>query len=324
MKNPRLFLLLVVVAVACIALVSATTSTSTTSSGSSVSSSNAIPPVSSETSSSSTSSPHVRHGHAKTYKISIGSSVSDSSTSDTSDPPALDPIVVDKFFQKSSISADSVYSSEIEANESSTAHIAVEKTQFRKAYVIEHDHKVSSSVMSEIESQFEAFDTIPASLARTSLNLLNDENFHDDEDASLVIGSRFPFQNVQCILPNGTAFPIPNVPCTRVRSHPNLCQPLCAVEMQRHCTPQCFCRAGFNTLTFTEAAIINCTRKFFPAPARTTVLKKSGVAYSVSTVAVPLGMAAVLFMYGIGRKFYGVDPLIMRLAERIRGGAQSV
>lgn len=268
----------------------------------------------------------MRHGHAKTYKLSIGdsSSVSDSSTSDTSDPAALDPIVVDKFFQKSSISADSVYSSEIEANESSTAHIAVEKTQFRKAYVIEHDHKVSSSVMSEIESQFEAFDTIPASLARTSLNLLNDENFHDDEDASLVIGSRFPFQNVQCILPNGTAFPIPNVPCTRVRSHPNLCQPLCAVEMQRHCTPQCYCRAGFNTLTFTEAAIINCTRKFFPAPARTTVLKKSGVVYSVGTVAVPLVLAAVMFMYGIGRKFYGVDPLITQLAARIRGGAQPV
>lgn len=280
---------------------------------------------------SSPPSPKIKHGHQKTYKLSIGSS-SVSETTDTSSVDVLPVINVDKIFAKpaSDVSADTVYSSDAaEYNESSTAHLIVDKTEFRHVYVVGHSHHVPHSLMSEITSQFDAFDTIPASELRSSNALIDEENFHDDHDSDLVTGPRFAYQNVQCILPNGTAFPIPNVPCSRVHNHPDLCEPLCAREWQPKCTPTCYCRAGFNTLTFTEAAIINCTRRYFPAPARSTHLKTSGPILGTAFVAVPLLLVIVAYELSVTRLFYGFDPNIKAFFRLIPGinwgaGVQSV
>jgi hypothetical protein len=309
------------------------TPTPTTSSSSSSSETDSGTSSSESVSSlSSPPSPKHKHGHQKTYKLSIGSSDVSSTTDDTSTVDELPVINVAKIFAKpvSDVSADSVYSSDaVEHNESSTAHLIVDKTQFRHEYVVGHSHHVPHSLMSEITEQFDAFDTIPASDLRSSNALINDENFHDDHDSDLVTGPRFAFQNVQCILPNGTAFPIPNVPCSRVHNHPNLCEPLCAREWQPKCTPTCYCRAGFNTLTFTEAAIINCTRRYFPAPARSTHLKTSGPILGVAFVAVPLVLVLVAYELSVTRLFYGFDPNIKAFFNLIPGvnwgaGVQSV
>lgn len=298
------------------------TATPTTSSSVSVSSTDSGTSSSESVSSlSSPPSPKRKHGHQKTYKLSIGtSSADDTSSTDSFDD--LPVINVDKIFAKpaSDVSADTVYSSTaVEHNESSTAHLIVDKTQYRHVYVIGHSHHVPHSLMEEITSQFDAFDTIPASELRSSNPLINDENFHDDHDSDLVVGPRFPYQNVQCILPNGTAFAIPNVPCARVHNHPDLCEPLCAREWQPKCTPTCYCRAGFNTLTFTEAAIINCTRRYFPAPARATKLKTTGPIVGSAFVVVPLVLAFVGYHFGITRLFYGFDPNLKAFLNRIPG-----
>jgi hypothetical protein len=301
-----------------------------TTSGSTQSSSISIPTISvasvsseSPSESPSTSDPpiHHHHGHAKTYSVSSSPSV-DTETGSTSTNP-LDGVVIpaSKLFVKSSLpSTIPEYSSEAQnSSDESSLHFLVEKTHFKHNYIMAHSHEVSSSVIEDLESQFSEFESsISSSVFDSSAGLFVDENFHDDQDSDAITGGTFLYRNVLCILPNGTGFEIPNVPCSRNHKHENQCNPLCAESWNPHCTPTCYCRTSFNTDTFTDAAILNCTKGFVPLPTRAANLRTTGVIIGVTTAGLASALTIPIFMVSNAASTYGLTSFVNQLFGAVR------
>ena len=266
---PLAFLVVAVVIVAATSAqqVTSSTTTTTTDTGAPVSSSISSLTVSTTTNSLPSSTAPVHSAQpAPHYTIpsSQSSNAPVASVSPTTDDVLPEFNIPNELLTRDShVPAAPIYKP-VE-NSSSSVHVAIENTQYSKAYIVPHSGAVSSSVIDALERQASIF--IPG-IAKSKFSDLPAENLDDDQDSSLVIGGQFAFQNVQCMRSNGTTYAIPDVPCQRVKGHPNLCYPLCAERWQPYCTPQCTCRDNFDSTTYTSAAIMNCTKGFFPQPTR--------------------------------------------------------
>jgi len=255
-------------AVTAAATTASTTTTTTTDTGAPVSSSISSLTVPSSSVDPSSVSAAPQHSAQPAPHYTIPSSASDASL-----PPAS-PVETDSalpdfdvpnelLVRKSHVPAAPIYKP-VE-NGSSSVHVAIERTQYSKAYVMSQRGGVPSSIIDALERQASIF--IPG-ISKSKFSDLPEENLDDDQDHHAVIGGQFPFENVQCTRPNGTTFAIPNVPCQRVEGHPNLCYPFCDRWWHPHCTPRCSCEAEGDTLDFSGALIRNCTKGYFPQPTR--------------------------------------------------------